>query len=96
MRNRFLVSYDVCDPKRLRKTYKRMCGFGDPVQYSVFLCRLSAKERVLMLDALFKIIHQDADRVMVIDLGPVDGRGDECVSFYGRSQAPEDVSAVVV
>ena len=29
MRNVFLVCYDVADDKRLRKTYKKMCGFGD-------------------------------------------------------------------
>lgn len=30
MRNVFLVCYDVADDKRLRRTYKRMLGFGSP------------------------------------------------------------------
>ncbi len=29
MRNVYLVCYDVADDKRLRKTYKKMRGFGD-------------------------------------------------------------------
>ncbi|MCA9729938.1 MAG: CRISPR-associated endonuclease Cas2, partial [Candidatus Eisenbacteria bacterium] len=41
MRSLILVSYDVCHPKRLRMVHKKMCGFGEWVQYSVFLCRLS-------------------------------------------------------
>ena len=43
MRNRFLVCYDVSDPKRLARTYREMNGFGDPAQYSVFICDLSPK-----------------------------------------------------
>lgn len=48
MRNVYLVCYDVADDKRLRKTYKKMCGFGDPLQYSVFRCELSAVEKQLL------------------------------------------------
>ena len=43
MRNRFLVCYDVSDSKRLARTYRKMNGFGDPAQYSVFICDLSPK-----------------------------------------------------
>jgi len=41
MRRVYLVCYDVSDAKRLRRTHKKMCGFGDPVQYSIFRCELS-------------------------------------------------------
>ena len=47
MRNRHIVAYDVSDPARLRRVHRKMNGFGDPLQYSVFACDLSAKERVL-------------------------------------------------
>ena len=46
MRHRFLVCYDVADPRRLARTYRKMNGFGEPAQYSVFICDLSPKERV--------------------------------------------------
>jgi CRISPR-associated protein Cas2 len=52
MRNVYLVCYDVADDKRLRKTYKTMCGFGDPLQYSVFRCELSAVERQSLKESL--------------------------------------------
>ena len=96
MRNRFLVSYDVSDAKRLRPVFKKMHGFGDPVQYSVFLCRLSAKERVLMVQALTEIIHHREDRVMIVDLGPFEGRGNECIQFMGKHLALPEAGAVVV
>jgi CRISPR-associated protein Cas2 len=36
MRQAFVVSYDVCCPKRLRKVFRVLRGFGDHVQLSVF------------------------------------------------------------
>lgn len=37
----YLVSYDVRDPKRLRKVAKRLEGYGSRVQLSVFRVRLT-------------------------------------------------------
>ena len=48
MRNVYLVCYDVANDKRLRRTFKKMCGFGDPLQYSVFRCELSPPEKQMM------------------------------------------------
>ena len=96
MRNRYLVAYDVVEPKRLRATYRKLRGFGDPVQYSVFLCDLSAKERVLLNDALGKVVNQREDRVLIVDLGPVDGRGQECIATLGPAKPPGSPVAIVV
>ncbi len=97
MRNVYLVCYDVADDKRLRRTFKRMCGFGDPVQYSVFRCELSPTERQLMKEALWDILNWGQDRVMLVDLGPAGARGDECVEFWGepRVQVPERAAVVI-
>ncbi|NLE39527.1 MAG: CRISPR-associated endonuclease Cas2 [Pirellulaceae bacterium] len=84
MRNVFLVSYDVADPKRLRRTYTKMCGFGAPVQYSVFRCELTPTERQLLKEALWDILNWEQDRVMLVDLGPAGARGDQCVEFWGE------------
>ena len=40
----YLISYDVRDPKRLRKTAKKLLGFGSRLQMSVFRCRLSVTD----------------------------------------------------
>ena len=39
-RIRYLVSYDISDPKRLRKVARSLEGFGVRLQYSVFECPL--------------------------------------------------------
>jgi len=87
MRNVYLVCYDVADDKRLRRTYKKMRGFGDPLQYSVFRCELSPTEKQLMKGALWEILNWQHDRVMLVDLGPTGARGDECVEFWGQPRA---------
>lgn len=40
----YLVIYDVRDPKRYRKAYKLLKGYGERIQYSVFRCQLTARE----------------------------------------------------
>lgn len=97
MRNVFLICYDVADDKRLRRTYKKMCGFGDPVQYSVFRCELSRTEKQLMKESLWAILNWAQDRVMLVNLGPVGARGDDCVEFWGdpRVELPRRVAVIV-
>lgn len=83
MRNVYLVCYDVADAKRLRLTRKTMIGFGDPVQYSVFRCDLSPIERQKLKECLWEILNWEYDRIMLVDLGPVGSRGDDCIEFWG-------------
>lgn len=73
-RHRFIVCYDVREPKRLRKTHETMLGYGDPLQYSVFVCDLSNQERLLMEEALLRVVKLPDDWVHIIDLGPARGR----------------------
>ncbi len=73
MRNVFLLCYDVADAKRLRRTYRKMRGFGVSVQYSIFRCEASPTEKQILQESLWEIMNWEHDRVMVIDLGPVGG-----------------------
>ncbi len=97
MRNVYLVCYDVADDKRLRKTYKKMRGFGDPLQYSVFRCELSPTEKQQLKEALWDILNWNQDRVMLLDLGPAGARGDQCVEYWGEPRvALPDRAALIV
>ena len=96
MRNRFIVAYDVSDAKRLRRTFKKMNGFGEPIQYSVFACDLSRKERVLLEEALTEIINPKEDRVLIIDTGPTEGRSAETLTTLGRQLKPVPREPTVV
>jgi CRISPR-associated protein Cas2 len=96
VRHRYLVCYDVCDQKRLRLVYKKMHGFGDPIQYSVFKCDLSAAEYVLLLGALRGLINSREDRVMIVRLGTIEEPAEQRVEFLGRPLAPWDRPGAVV
>ena len=97
MRNVYLVSYDVADAKRLKRTYKSLCGFGVPLQYSVFRCDLSPVERQRLKEILWSLLNLEVDRVMLVDLGPVGARGDSCFEFWGHPRVePRSPTATIV
>lgn len=84
MRHRYVVAYDVSDPKRLRRVHRKLKGFGDPLQYSVFQCDLSDTEKLLMVGEVVALINEAEDRVMIVDAGPVAGRGGLVFEYLGR------------
>lgn len=96
MRQTFIVTYDICHPKRLRRVYKLMCGFGEHLQLSVFRCELSKRELVELRGELARLIHHGEDQVLFVDVGPVDGRGDTSISALGLPYFPPERRAVVV
>lgn len=97
MKNVYLVSYDVCEAKRLRQTYKKLCGYGNGLQYSVFRCELSPMQLHRLKEELWEILNLAEDRVMLVDLGPAGARGDECVEFWGkcRMELPTRTAVIV-
>ena len=96
MRNRYIVAYDISEPRRLRRTYNKMNGFGDPLQYSVFVCDLSPKERIILEEALTEIIDLKEDRILIINLGAQEGRGAASIQALGRQFTPTKAEALVV
>lgn len=74
MQRRYLVTYDISNAKRLRRVFKTLMGFGAPLQYSVFQCDLSDVERLKLREALCAVMNQSEDRVLIVDLGPTEGR----------------------
>jgi CRISPR-associated protein Cas2 len=97
MRTCYIVAYDIADPKRLQRVHRTMRGYGDPLQYSVFRCMLSPSERVLLIAALTPIIHHRDDQVLLINLGPADGRAQTSFETLGRALAsgPDRVAVIV-
>ena|SRR6266545_1064088 len=96
MLNGYIVSYDITDDRRRGQVYKAMRGFGDHIQYSVFRCDLSPRERVEMIAALYPLIDHNDDQILIIDLGPVGGRAAECIDAIGRSYIAPERHAVVI
>ncbi len=96
MRSCYIVSYDICESKRLTKVFKTMRGFGDHVQYSVFFCMLSDKEKAMMIAAIDGIINHKEDQVLIVDLGPEGGRGETCIESVGKAYIHPERHAIVV
>jgi len=96
MRHTFIVSYDIADPKRLRKVFKACQDYGNHLQYSVFECDLNARERVELEDKLRNVIHHDDDQVLFILLGLAESRGDRTIIALGQAYHHFDQPCYVV
>jgi len=92
----YIVSYDIMDAKRLHTVHKTMKGFGDPIHYSVFRCNLSEKGKVELMAALTEIVKHDQDRIMIVDLGPLDGRVDDRIDFIGLHPLDMERKSIIV
>lgn len=95
MRHRYIVTYDIADPRRLRRVFKRMKAYGESLQLSVFRCDLSEVQRVNMIGDLRKLINQREDKVMIVDLGPTEGTAQQSITFLGV-HAPDDGLPVTI
>ena len=96
MTSRYYVTYDICDPRRLRKVFQILKGAGEHVQLSVFCCDLSARQKEALLLDLGAVIQPSEDQVLFIDLGPTDGVAPERVTALGQPHEPREPGPVVV
>ena len=96
MRNSYIVSYDISDPKRLRQVFKTMRSWGDHLQFSVFECQLRRMDLVRLRAELSEIIHHKEDQVLFVDLGPAEGRGDRVITALGKPYTNVDAPLIVV
>ncbi len=65
----YVVTYDISDPKRWRKVFRTMEGYGRWLQLSVFQCRLTPRRRAALAMRLDRLIKTGEDRVLILDLG---------------------------
>lgn len=95
-RRRWLVAYDICDDVRLRQVHDIVRSHGDRLQYSVFLCDLTAIERIELKSALREVVNQQIDSVVFIDLGEPDRPSAATIDFLGKSSPLPGSGAVIV
>ena len=93
-RRRYLVAYDIREDRRLRSVAACVEGYGERIQYSVFVCDLSEEEAVSMRGDIETRMKQSEDSVMIIDLGKA---GDSSrFRFLGHHQKLPSSSALIV
>lgn len=91
----YIITYDISDPKRWRKVFKLMNGYGEWLQLSVFQCRLSRRRHADLVATLDEIIKDDHDHVLMVDVGLADKVEPRVISL-GKSFQAITREAVVV
>jgi CRISPR-associated protein Cas2 len=91
----YVVAYDIADPRRWRRVFRTMKGYGAWLQLSVFHCRLDGGRRAQMAMALETLIDPTADHVVILDLGPAEDV-QLAVESLGKSFTPIERQAVVI
>ncbi len=96
MRTTYLVCYDISDDKRLRRVFKICKNYGDHLQFSIFECDLSAREKAQMEQELDAILSKADDQVLFVSLGPAEGRGERVITAMGQPYTRFDAPCYVV
>ena len=91
-----LVTYDVCTTtpegaRRLRKVARACMNYGTRVQMSVFECRLTPAQRMMLESELKQIIDEESDSLRIHDLGNNPSR----ITHIG-SKKPLDVDGLLL
>jgi CRISPR-associated protein Cas2 len=89
----YLVAYDICDKKRLRKVATACEDFGVRKQLSVFLCRLSATDFVRLRSRLYELLKLEEDQVLFI---PLCAKCVNAIEALGRPTEAHDAKDVVI
>ena len=91
----YIVAYDIGDPKRWRRVFRLMNGYGDWVQLSLFQCRMSRQRHAELIALLDGIIHNGEDHLVLLDLGPAEDIVPRVVSL-GKTFSPVAREPVIV
>lgn len=95
MERYYIVSYDISDTRRWRMLYRKMKGYGQWLQLSVFQCRLNKMGLLQMQNEISNIIHHEEDHVLIIDLGPADSVHIK-VQSLGKQFEPIEKKSIIV
>lgn len=85
-KRRYLVCYDIANPKRLGRVHRLLRKQAAPVQYSVFLAYLGKADMLTLRQALTDLIEVTEDDVRMYPLP----EKTEIVTL-GKPLCPEDV-----
>lgn len=96
MKSRYIVTYDICDAKRLRRVFKKMMGTGDHLQLSVFRCDLTERQREGLAAGLAELIKPSEDQVLFIELGPSEGHAGERITALGKAYHESEREPLIV
>lgn len=89
----FLVSYDIPDNKRRTKIAKILEDYGERVQYSVFECRLTAKQIAKLTKELKAVLVEQEDSIRIYRLCAI---CEAEVKALGQAKPPAEEPVVYI
>ncbi|MDG6882242.1 CRISPR-associated endoribonuclease Cas2 [Phocoenobacter uteri] len=69
-RLRYLIAYDVCDPKRLYKVHKKVEAYAIGGQKSFYECWLTKNELNQFKKELIDLLELGEDRIFIFQIPP--------------------------
>jgi len=81
LKNCYLICYDIRASKRWRKAYKLLEGYGERVQYSIFRCFLSQRDREKLRWELETVLAKE-DSILFVRLS------DRCLQDIPKYNRP--------
>lgn len=95
-KRRYVVTYDVRDDRRRNQIHKILRGYGDNVQYSVFIADISPVSCYRLERSIGEVIASSEDSVYFFDLGTVGDRKAKTVRVLGQARLPEERLVVIL
>jgi len=96
MRRCYLVCYDIGNPKRLRRIFRVMKGYGEHWQFSVFFCTLKDIDRVRLQSDIELEMNLKEDQVIIIDMGSNEDTARNAALVLGQSLPFDNERMVVI
>jgi CRISPR-associated protein Cas2 len=88
MRRRYVVSYDIANDKRRTKIYEMLLGYGDHIQFSVFLADLTRRELITLRTRLRELMNEGEDQCLFVDLGRESRPLQDTLEVIGKPYSP--------
>ena len=95
MRRRYVISYDVSDDKRRARLYELLLGYGNHVQFSVFLADLTSQELIVLRGRIRNVVNEVEDQCLLVNLGRESRPLENTLEVVGRPYQPPARSTIV-
>lgn len=84
--HRYILAYDVASDARRARVAKTLESYGDRLQYSVFIIDTKPAKMIRLKVAVTEQIDRTTDSLLVCDLGPLIGEGNQRIEFVGTTR----------
>lgn len=95
MRRRYVVTYDVANDRRRDRIFTVLQGYGDHVQFSVFMASLTLQELIVLRGKLRGYMNEGTDQVLIIDLGREESSEPVPFEVLGKAYVPPTRTMIV-